>query len=229
VLTRGEPVSITVVNRLPEPTAVHWHGIELESYFDGVAGFGGVGRRISPAVAARDSFEARFTPPRAGTFIYHTHVDEERQQPAGLAGPLLVVEPGQRLDPATDLVVLITSPNDSASDNGGLLVNGRRTPAPLELRAGVPHRLRIINMALRRAGPRVEMRRDGAAVTWRPLAKDGHDLPAERQTERPARQIVSIGETYDMEVTPAAPGDLELGVFFGRSDVRLATLPVRVR
>ena len=41
VLTRGEPVSITVVNTLTEPTAVHWHGIELDSYYDGVAGFSG--------------------------------------------------------------------------------------------------------------------------------------------------------------------------------------------
>src|SRR5262245_51993869 len=29
VLTRGEPTSIEVVNRSGEPTAVHWHGIEL--------------------------------------------------------------------------------------------------------------------------------------------------------------------------------------------------------
>ena len=79
------------MNELAEPTAVHWHGIELESYFDGVAGFSGDAQRISPLIAPRDSFEARFTPPRAGTFIYHTHVDEERQQPAGLAGPIVVL------------------------------------------------------------------------------------------------------------------------------------------
>ena len=41
VLTRGEPVEITLVNRMTEPTAIHWHGIELESYHDGVPGFGG--------------------------------------------------------------------------------------------------------------------------------------------------------------------------------------------
>ena len=41
VLRKSEPVSITVVNRLPEATAVHWHGIELDSYMDGVAGFQG--------------------------------------------------------------------------------------------------------------------------------------------------------------------------------------------
>ena len=41
VLTRGEPVEITLVNRMTEPTAIHWHGIELESYDDGVPGWGG--------------------------------------------------------------------------------------------------------------------------------------------------------------------------------------------
>jgi hypothetical protein len=37
VLTRGEATAVTVVNRLREPTAVHWHGLELESYSDGMA------------------------------------------------------------------------------------------------------------------------------------------------------------------------------------------------
>ena len=86
VLKRGEPVSITVVNQLREPTAVHWHGIELESYFDGVPDFAGMGRRLAPSIAPRDSFEARFTPPRSGTFMYHPHADEVRQQQAGHVG-----------------------------------------------------------------------------------------------------------------------------------------------
>ena len=89
VLKRGEPVSITVRNELPEPTAVHWHGIELESYYDGVAGYSGEGTRVTPAIPTGGSFDARFTPPRSGTFIYHTHVDEVRQQQAGLSGALL--------------------------------------------------------------------------------------------------------------------------------------------
>ena len=53
LLKRAQPVSITVDNQLPEPTSVHWHGIELESYYDGVAGFAGQGRRLAPANRAR--------------------------------------------------------------------------------------------------------------------------------------------------------------------------------
>ena len=41
VLRRNEPVEITVVNRLGESTAVHWHGMELDSIYDGVHGWSG--------------------------------------------------------------------------------------------------------------------------------------------------------------------------------------------
>jgi len=212
VLTRGNPVAITVVNRTPEPTAIHWHGIELDSYFDGVAGFSGTPQRLSPVIAPGDSFEARFTPPRAGTFIYHTHVDELRQEPAGMSGALIVLEPGQRYDPATDIPVLISTPRDSAEQTQFVLLNGRRTPVPAEVRVGVPLRLRLINITLGRPSMRVEVRRDTTLQSWRALAKDGSELPAARQRMRPARQTISIGETYDFEFTPGEAGEYRLEV-----------------
>jgi hypothetical protein len=61
VLTRGQPVEIAVENRLKQSTSVHWHGIELESYYDGVlrvhrgsarsdAAIGGVGGAQDPGL-----------------------------------------------------------------------------------------------------------------------------------------------------------------------------------
>jgi manganese oxidase len=237
VLVRGEPVSITVLNTLAEPTAVHWHGIELESYFDGVAGFSGSAGRLSPVIAPGDSFVARFTPPRAGTFIYHTHVDEERQQPAGLAGPLVVLEPGERWDPSTDVTVVVSSPPMVPDANGFIarvaLLNGGASAAPLELRAGVRHRLRLINMSTNIPGLRFELTRDGAPVRWRVLAKDGADLPADRRAPRPARQPLSIGETVDVEFTPEQSGDHRItahlagGQVVGSLLVHVGTAPPR--
>jgi FtsP/CotA-like multicopper oxidase with cupredoxin domain len=227
-LTRGEPVSIMVVNRTPEPTAVHWHGIELESYFDGVAGFSGSEGRVAPVIAPGDSFEARFTPPRAGTFIYHTHVDELRQEPAGLAGPLIVLEPGTRYDPATDLTVLISSPSDSAQEARAVLLNGSLAAAPLQLRSGVSHRLRMINITIARPGMRMELRSDSVVGAWRVIAKDGAELAAGRQVTTPARQPISIGETVDVEVTPPRPGEMRLEARTARG-VLLGVVPVRVR
>ena len=85
VLTRDMPVSLTVVNSTPEPTAIHWHGIELESYFDGVAGFSGNASRASPIIAPADSFEARFTPPRAArSSITHTSTSSGSSRPGWL-------------------------------------------------------------------------------------------------------------------------------------------------
>jgi FtsP/CotA-like multicopper oxidase with cupredoxin domain len=228
VLTRGEPVSIMVVNRTPEPTAVHWHGIELESYFDGVAGFSGRDGRLAPVIAPGDSFDARFAPPRAGTFIYHTHVDELRQEPAGLAGPLIVLEPGARYDPATDLTVLISSPRDAAQETRAVLLNGSLAAAPLELRNGVAHRLRLINITIGRPGLRMELRSDSVVGAWRVIAKDGAELAAGRQVTTPARQPISIGETVDVEVTPPRPGQMRLEVRTARGKL-LGVVPVRVR
>ena len=231
VLVRGEPVRIAVVNTLPEPTAVHWHGIELESYYDGVPGVSGSGRRLAPLIAANDSFEVRFTPPRAGTFIYHTHVMEERQVPAGLAGPIVVLEPGVRWDPSTDHSVLITSPPSWEEARTSVLLNGSLAPSPLVVRAGVPHRLRVINMTTRRPALRFELRRDTTLVTWRELAKDGADLPESRRTSHTAVRQISVGETVDVELTPGAVGDLVLAVrLSGRLTANpvMNTLPIRV-
>ncbi|MDQ3520204.1 MAG: multicopper oxidase domain-containing protein [Gemmatimonadota bacterium] len=228
VLTRGVPVGITVVNNTSEPTAVHWHGIELESYFDGVAGFSGRVGRVSPVIAPADSFEVRFTPPRAGTFMYHTHIDEGRQQPAGLAGALIVVDPERPYDPATETAVLITSPQDSAAEARAVLLNGKLEPAPIDVRVGVPHRLRLMNITAARPAMRMELRQDTTALAWRMMAKDGAELPAARQASRPARQQISIGETYDVEFTPTTTGILRLEARTGNGVVLLAVMPIRV-
>ena len=125
VLRRGEPVEITLVNRLSEGTAIHWHGMELDSYYDGVHGFSGAGARVTPLIAPGGTFVVRFTPPRTGTFIYHTHLHDNRQLPSGLYGALLVVDPGasgDAYDPATDHVFVI--------GGGNFVIGGVSSPAP---------------------------------------------------------------------------------------------------
>jgi FtsP/CotA-like multicopper oxidase with cupredoxin domain len=227
VVRRGEPVSITVVNHLPEPTSVHWHGIELESYFDGVSGFSGQATQLAPLIEPRDSFEVRFTPPRSGTFIYHTHAHESRQLRAGLAGALLVLDPGQAYVPATDVVVLITTPRLTA-DLGSVYINGSLSPAPLDWRVGTTYRLRLINIHQNRSSLNVFLLADTTLSTWRAVAKDGVTLGASLATNRPARQQVAVGETYDFEYTPAAAGNLKVEVRAANGTF-LGVLPVRVQ
>ena len=228
VLNRGEPVSIMVVNRIPEPTSVHWHGIELESYFDGVPGVSGNKTLLAPKIAPNDSFEVRMTPPRAGTFIYHTHVSEVRQLRAGIAGPLLVVDKARwPRDREKDVPIVATSPSDSAQEERAVLINGSLEPATLNLKSGIAYRLRLINITSGRPGLNFVLMQDTTVMAWRPVAKDGADIPAARRVIRPARQTLGIGETMDVELFTTAPGEyvLEARTSLGRP---LARLPIRV-
>ena len=145
VLTRGEPTSIAIINRSNVETSVHWHGMELESYFDGVPGWGGDGRRVTPPIAPGETFVAEMTPPRAGTFMYHTHWHDDLQLNSGMYGPLIVLEPGQNYDPTTERMVLL-SQAPFVPLSGPLLVNGSVTPAPLQMSVGTTYRIRLINI-----------------------------------------------------------------------------------
>jgi manganese oxidase len=215
VLTRGVPVHITVVNRLSEPTAVHWHGIELESYFDGVPDFSGDARRISPMIAPGDSFVVRFTPPRSGTFIYHTHHDENRQQNAGLAGALIVLEPGQQFDPAVDHVLMVSSPFDFTEATRFVLFNGAETPAPITLRVGEPARCVVMLITRSRAGPRIRLFRGDSLIAWRALAKDAAEVPPALRQPRAVARLIAIGETLDLEILPTDTTTLRLEMRVG--------------
>ena len=98
ILTRNQPVAIKVINQLREPTTIHWHGLEIESYFDGVSGWGNRGAQLAPLIMPGDSFVVHMIPPRAGTFIYHTHM-HSFQVFAGMYGAIIVQEPGEKFQP----------------------------------------------------------------------------------------------------------------------------------
>jgi len=209
VLTRGEPVEITVVNNLQDATSIHWHGIELDSYFDGVSGWSGDQRKTAPHVNPGDSFAVRFTPPRAGTFIYHSHFDEERQLGSGLYGPIIVLEPGKRYEPATDRAWILSQAGSTrGASRARVTLNGSRSPV-IEMQARRLHRIRLIHIAAT-LPLRLSLLRDTIPVAWRAVAKDGADLPAAQALVRPARQIIGVGEAYDFEFTPGDAGELRL-------------------
>jgi FtsP/CotA-like multicopper oxidase with cupredoxin domain len=227
VLQRGEPVEITVVNRMKEPTAIHWHGIEIDSYFDGVPGFGGLAGRIAAPIEPGQSFVVRMTPPRAGTFIYHTHWHDDAQLAGGVYGALLVLEPGERYDAATDHIALIGL-NGVLRDGERepFALNGRASPAPILMRAGVPNRLRLINITPNNVALTAFLVDQSAPIHWKLLAKDGAAAtPAE---SRAARQQIAVGETYDFEVDTTGRRDLWLEVRRGNGEWVLQ-VPVRIR
>jgi FtsP/CotA-like multicopper oxidase with cupredoxin domain len=196
VLARGEPVEITLVNRLPEATAIHWHGMELESYYDGVHGWSGSGLRVTPLVEPGQSFVVRFTPPRAGTFMYHTHNHDHTQLASGLYGAMLVVEPGETFDESTDHVFVL---GRGGPQRGALTVINNAHNPEFVWKAGTRHRIRLINITPGEILS-VTLQTSDGPVTWHPLTKDGAPVPPDRCKPGPAKQLVAVGETYDFEV-----------------------------
>lgn len=202
VFPRGRPVDINVVNHLRDAASIHWHGLELESFSDGAPGWSGTGPRIAREIAPGDSFTARLTLRRAGTFMYHTHVNDMEQLTSGLYGALIVLEPGQRFDPAHDHVYVGSW--DGREDPPHYLVNGDSVTGPeLQWRVGERHRFRLIGIGVV-SGGRFALRKDSTLQQWRLMAKDGADIPT--GPLGPADQRVLAGETFDFEWTPRLPG-----------------------
>jgi manganese oxidase len=210
LLTRGETTEITVVNRLSEPTTIHWHGLELESVYDGVAGWGRTGSRIAPLIAPGDSFAVRITPPRAGTFIYHTHMDETEQLIQGMFGPFLVLEPGAEYVAEHDRIFVIGGQTEG---DYPVTINGEREPSPMTFRAGETYRLRFIHIT-QGVEPDIALTLNGSPVRWHAFAKDGADLPEALQLEVDAEFSTGTGETLDFLWTPTELGEATLTVRF---------------
>ncbi len=212
VLTRGQPVEIEIVNRSKQPTAIHWHGIELESYYDGVAGWTGTPQQTSPAINPGESFLVRMVPPRAGTFIYHTHWHDREQLENGIYGPLIVVPSDQKFNPESDKTFLF-SLGEFEPFGPLLLINGHPQPAPLRLVAGKKYHFRLINITPNNAEMRASLRKAGAPVQWRIVAKDGADLPPVAALLQTAEFGITVGETYDFEYEASTPEELALEIY----------------
>jgi FtsP/CotA-like multicopper oxidase with cupredoxin domain len=212
ILTRGETTDIEVKNQTTQPTTIHWHGIEIESYYDGVSGWTGTNEKLSPAISPGTSFIARMTPPRAGTFIYHTHWHDPTQILNGIYGPLIVLEPGQKYDPERDRTIVFSI---GKYDPFGylLLINGNPQPDPLQLQAGTRYRLRLINITDNFVDMRVRLTSDGAPVQWKIIAKDGADLPPAQLKSSTADMFLTVGETYDVEYQAASASVATLEVW----------------
>ncbi|MDF2746302.1 MAG: multicopper oxidase type 3 [Propionibacteriaceae bacterium] len=150
----GDTLAVRLINRLPEPTTIHWHGLRVPAAMDGTQA---VQRPVPPG----GSFEYRFLMPDAGTFWYHPHTNETEQLEKGLYGALVVREPDEvPLDGEQVLLLddLKLDRADRLARFGGrrerhdgrigetLLVNGQIDPV-LAISAGQIQRWRVLNAA----------------------------------------------------------------------------------
>ncbi|MES3028402.1 MAG: DUF4396 domain-containing protein [Pseudomonadota bacterium] len=80
----GDQVRIDVINRLPETTTVHWHGLILPNVMDGPA-------HITQApIENGEVYRYAFKVVQSGTYLYHSHDHVDRQQALGLYGAIII-------------------------------------------------------------------------------------------------------------------------------------------
>jgi FtsP/CotA-like multicopper oxidase with cupredoxin domain len=80
----GDQVEIQFNNSLPEPSALHLHGLPVANEMDGVPGV------TQNAVLPGETFTYEFVADTPGTYWYHSHQDGATQVDKGLYGALVI-------------------------------------------------------------------------------------------------------------------------------------------
>lgn len=148
----GDRVRIVFDNHLPEPTSIHWHGLELPIDMDGVPGIG------QTPVPPGGRFIYEFSLHQNGTFFYHSHM--AMQEMVGMLGGF-IIHPRTPWSPPVDKDFLIalqeyavlpnsTIPNSMNMEFNWLTFNGKSGPAstPLVVKLGDRVRIRIYNLGM---------------------------------------------------------------------------------
>ncbi|HUH12970.1 MAG TPA: copper oxidase [Longimicrobiales bacterium] len=200
----GDRVRFLFENRLPEPTTVHWHGIELPIAMDGVPGIS------QPLVRPGERFTYEFTLRQNGTFFYHTHM--AMQEMMGALG-FFIIHPREAYRPVVhkDFGIVLqewavlpgnTVPNTSSMEFNWLTFNGKAGPAvtPMLVKLGERVRIRFINIGMDHHPIHLH-----GVQFWVTGTESGR-IP-EALWYRQNTVLVGVGQARDIEFDAVYPGD----------------------
>ncbi|PJB65402.1 MAG: copper oxidase [Anaerolineae bacterium CG_4_9_14_3_um_filter_57_17] len=206
-VTEGDQVRIIVKNELPDPTTIHWHGIEVPNAMDGVPGM------TQDSIQPGETFTYEFTAKPAGTFMYHSHYDGDVQVGAGLYAPFIIDPREPEANPATVDKTLMLSEwrvqngiTYATMPMGGMepnyfTINGKAFPSTetINVKKGEVVRLRLIGI-----GQFVHpMHLHG--FSFKVIATDSHPVPEAAQLTKDTISVAP-GERYDIEFVATEPG-----------------------
>jgi len=203
----GDHIRIFVTNKLPEHTAVHWHGILLPNGMDGVGGL------TQPQIKPGKTFVYEFQMKKSGTFMYHPHADEMVQMAMGMMG-FIVVHPKDpefmRVD--RDFVFLL----NAFDIEPGAATPKINTMLDFNLWCWNSRVFPAIDPLVCRTGDRVRVRAGNLTMTNHPLHLHGVDFEVTGTdggwVPKSARwpevtTDVAVGQMRAIEFVADAPGD----------------------
>jgi len=226
--TAGDLVEVTIDNRLPEATSIHWHGLAIVNAMDGVPGV------TQPDIEPGAQFTYRFVVPDPGTYWFHPHHGLQLER--GLYAPMIIDDPDEHVISDVEYVIVLddwldgtgTTPHDeyeriraagmemgdmSDMDHGSMematspLLGGDAGDAihPYHLINGRPVEDPATLEPLPRAGDRVRLRFiNASADTAYRVAVGGHRLTVTHTDGYPIEPIdvdaflIGMGERYDV-------------------------------
>ena len=98
--TEGDLAIINVTNKMDEETSVHWHGLILPNFYDGVPYL------TTPPIEPGETFQYRIPINQSGTYWYHSHTMLQEQK--GVYGSIIIQPKEKTLDYDKDLVVVLS-------------------------------------------------------------------------------------------------------------------------
>lgn len=225
LVTEGDHVQIALENRLPEATAVHWHGLVVPNEVDGVPGIG-----AGPIIRPGQTYVYDFIIPQSGTYMYHSHAIDAKQEMMGVVG-MLVSLPRTLKMADREYVILLQEWSvqmdgmgkgaGAGTDMGGMqmgrlnsnvypidpesmsfnffTMNGKSYPctAPLQVRYGEKIRIRLANLSMDSHPMHLH------GHIFQVTEADGLPLPAPFMKNT---INVAPGETWDIEFISNNPG-----------------------
>lgn len=96
----GEYAVISVKNNMDVETSIHWHGILLPNFFDGVPYL------TTPPIAPGKTLKYEFAIKQNGTYWYHSHTMLQEQR--GVFGSIVIQPKEKNLDYDKELVLMLS-------------------------------------------------------------------------------------------------------------------------
>jgi len=102
--TEGEYAVIHVTNKMKVETSVHWHGLLLPNFYDGVPYMN------TPPIPSGETFTYEFALKQSGTYWYHSHTMLQEQ--SGVYGSIVIEPKEKTIAYDTDLVIVFSDWTD---------------------------------------------------------------------------------------------------------------------